>query len=68
MGSKSNKEQKRSRWCQAQLLDFFDETKIGGEIFTNLERGVIEATEWVGPIHDLRMGFYDAAKYYYYPG
>ena len=39
-----------------------------GEIYTNLERGVIDATEWVGPLHDLRMGFYEAAKYYYYPG
>ncbi len=38
------------------------------EIFTSLERGVIDATEWVGPLHDLRMGFYKAAKYYYYPG
>jgi TRAP-type mannitol/chloroaromatic compound transport system substrate-binding protein len=40
----------------------------GGELFTSLERGVIDATEWVGPLHDLRMGFYKAAKYYYYPG
>jgi TRAP-type mannitol/chloroaromatic compound transport system substrate-binding protein len=40
----------------------------GQEIFTNLERGVIDATEWVGPLHDNRMGFYQAAKYYYYPG
>ncbi len=40
----------------------------GGEIYTNLERGVIDATEWVGPFHDLKMGFYKAAKYYYYPG
>ncbi|HSH70166.1 MAG TPA: TRAP transporter substrate-binding protein, partial [Deferrisomatales bacterium] len=40
----------------------------GGEIFTSLERGVLDATEWVGPLHDLRMGFYQAAKYYYYPG
>jgi TRAP-type mannitol/chloroaromatic compound transport system substrate-binding protein len=40
----------------------------GGEIFTSLERGVIDATDWVGPLHDLRMGFYKAAKYYYYPG
>lgn len=39
-----------------------------GEIFTSLERGVIDATEWVGPLHDLRMGFYKAASYYYYPG
>ncbi|MDM8516672.1 TRAP transporter substrate-binding protein [Desulfobacterales bacterium HSG16] len=40
----------------------------GGEIFTSLERGVLDATEWVGPMHDLRMGFYKAAKHYYYPG
>ncbi|GAB4281669.1 MAG: hypothetical protein Kow0092_36850 [Deferrisomatales bacterium] len=40
----------------------------GGEIYTNLDRGVIDATEWVGPYHDLKMGFYKAAKYYYYPG
>jgi TRAP-type mannitol/chloroaromatic compound transport system substrate-binding protein len=40
----------------------------GAEIFTSLERGVLDATEWVGPLHDLRMGFYKAAKYYYYPG
>ncbi len=40
----------------------------GGEIYTNLDRGVIDATEWVGPFHDLKMGFYKAAKYYYAPG
>lgn len=40
----------------------------GGEIYTNLERGVIDATEWVGPYHDYLMGFYKVARYYYYPG
>lgn len=40
----------------------------GSEVFTSLERGVLDATEWVGPLHDLRMGFYQAAKFYYYPG
>ncbi len=40
----------------------------GGEIYTNLERGVIDATEWIGPYHDFLMGFFRAAKYYYYPG
>ncbi|QNL23185.1 TRAP transporter substrate-binding protein [Hyphobacterium sp. CCMP332] len=40
----------------------------GGEIFTNLERGVIDATEWIGPYHDYLMGFHKIAKYYYYPG
>ena len=40
----------------------------GAEIYTNLERGVIDATEWVGPYHDFKMGFHQIAKYYYYPG
>ena len=40
----------------------------GGEIYTSLERGNIDATEWVGPFHDERLGLYRAAKYYYYPG
>lgn len=40
----------------------------GSEIYTNLERGVIDATEWVGPYHDYTMGFHQIAKYYYYPG
>lgn len=40
----------------------------GSEIYTSLERGVIDATEWVGPFHDYRMGFSRIAKYYYYPG
>lgn len=40
----------------------------GGEIFTNLERGVIDATEWIGPFHDHLMGLHKAAKFYYYPG
>jgi TRAP-type mannitol/chloroaromatic compound transport system substrate-binding protein len=42
--------------------------KSGGEIYTLLERGTIDATEWVGPYHDERLGLYRAAKYYYYPG
>lgn len=40
----------------------------GGEIYTNLSTGVIDATEWVGPYHDYTMGFHKAAQYYYYPG
>jgi TRAP-type mannitol/chloroaromatic compound transport system substrate-binding protein len=40
----------------------------GGEIYTNLERGVIDATEWIGPYHDYLMGFHEVAQYYYYPG
>jgi len=40
----------------------------GGELFTALQTGAIDATEWVGPYNDLAFGFYKAAKYYYYPG
>lgn len=40
----------------------------GSEIYTNLERGVIDATEWIGPYHDYIMGFHKIAKYYYAPG
>ena len=39
-----------------------------GELYTNLERGVIDALEWIGPYHDYLMGFHKIAKYYYYPG
>lgn len=40
----------------------------GSEIYTNLEKGVIDATEWVGPYHDYLMGFHKIAPYYYGPG
>ena len=40
----------------------------GAEIFTALQTGVIDATEWVGPYNDLALGLYQIAKYYYYPG
>jgi len=40
----------------------------GGEIFTSLKTGTIDATEWVGPYNDLAFGLHKAAKYYYYPG
>ncbi|MDX1455399.1 MAG: TRAP transporter substrate-binding protein [Gammaproteobacteria bacterium] len=43
-------------------------TLPGGEIFTSLKTGVIDATEWVGPWNDLAFGLHEAAKYYYYPG
>ncbi len=40
----------------------------GGEIFTALQTGTIDATEWVGPYNDLAFGLHKAAKFYYYPG
>ena len=40
----------------------------GGEIYTALQTGVIDAVEWVGPYNDLALGLHQVAKYYYYPG
>lgn len=40
----------------------------GGELYTSLQTGVIDAAEWVGPENDLAFGFHQIAKYYYYPG
>jgi TRAP-type mannitol/chloroaromatic compound transport system substrate-binding protein len=40
----------------------------GGDIYPALERGAIDATEWVGPYDDEKLGFYKVAKNYYYPG
>jgi len=40
----------------------------GGELFTALRTGAIDATEWVGPYNDLAFGLHKAAKYCYYPG
>jgi TRAP-type mannitol/chloroaromatic compound transport system substrate-binding protein len=40
----------------------------GGELFTAMQSGTIDATEWVGPFNDLAFGLHRVAKYYYYPG
>lgn len=40
----------------------------GGDLYTSLQTGLIDATEWVGPENDLAFGFHQIAKYYYYPG
>lgn len=40
----------------------------GGEIFQALQTGAIDATEWVGPYDDYKLGFHTVTKYYYYPG
>lgn len=40
----------------------------GGEVFTALQTGAIDATEWVGPYNDLALALHTVAKYYYYPG
>jgi TRAP-type mannitol/chloroaromatic compound transport system substrate-binding protein len=43
-------------------------TLTGGELFTALQTGVIDATEWVGPYNDLAFGLHKAARYYYHSG
>ena len=43
-------------------------TLPGSEIFTALQTGSIDATEWVGPYNDVAIGLHQAARYYYYPG
>ena len=40
----------------------------GGDIYPALEKGSLDAAEWVGPYDDEKLGFYKVAKYYYYPG
>ena len=40
----------------------------GGEVFTSLQTGAIDATDWVSPYNDQAFGLQQAAKYYYYPG
>jgi TRAP-type mannitol/chloroaromatic compound transport system substrate-binding protein len=40
----------------------------GGDIYPALEKGTLDAAEWVGPYDDEKLGFYKVAPYYYYPG
>ena len=40
----------------------------GGEIYQSLEKGTIDAAEWIGPYDDQKLGFNKVAPYYYYPG
>jgi TRAP-type mannitol/chloroaromatic compound transport system substrate-binding protein len=49
-------------------LDVVPQVIAGGDIYPALEKGTIDAAEWVGPYDDEKLGFYKVAKYYYYPG
>jgi TRAP-type mannitol/chloroaromatic compound transport system substrate-binding protein len=40
----------------------------GGDIYPALEKGTLDACEWVGPYDDEKLGFHKVARYYYYPG
>ena len=51
-----------------ERLGVIPQTLPGGEIYGALERGAIDATEWVGPYDDARMGFHRVVKTYHYPG
>ena len=49
-------------------LGVVPQTIPGGDIYPALEKGTIDAAEWVGPYDDEKLGFYKVAKYYYTPG
>jgi TRAP-type mannitol/chloroaromatic compound transport system substrate-binding protein len=49
-------------------LGVVPQTLAGGDIYPALERGALDATEWVGPYDDEKLGFHKIARHYYYPG
>ncbi|WP_349509833.1 TRAP transporter substrate-binding protein [Bradyrhizobium sp. STM 3809] len=51
-----------------QKLGVVPQQLAGGDIYPALEKGTIDAAEWVGPYDDEKLGFQKVAKYYYYPG
>jgi TRAP-type mannitol/chloroaromatic compound transport system substrate-binding protein len=51
-----------------QKLGCVPQQIAGGDIYPALEKGTIDAAEWVGPYDDEKLGFYKVAPYYYYPG
>src|SRR5205085_201666 len=51
-----------------QKLGTVPQQLAGGDIYPALEKGTIDAAEWVGPYDDEKLGFYKVAPYYYFPG
>jgi TRAP-type mannitol/chloroaromatic compound transport system substrate-binding protein len=51
-----------------QKLGAVPQQIAGGDIYPALEKGTIDAAEWVGPYDDEKLGFNKVAQYYYYPG
>lgn len=49
-------------------LGVVPQTLAGSDVYPSLERGAIDAAEWVGPYDDERLGLHKAAKHYYFPG
>ena len=51
-----------------EKLGLVPQQLAGGDVYPALEKGTIDAAEWVGPYDDEKLGFYKVAPYYYYPG
>src|SRR4029077_20286382 len=51
-----------------QKVGVVPQQTAGGDIYPALEKGTIDAAEWVGPYDDEKLGFQKVARYYYYPG
>ena len=51
-----------------QKLGAVPQQIAGGDIYPALEKGTIDAAEWVGPYDDEKLGFFKVAPHYYYPG
>ena len=51
-----------------QRLGVVPQQLAPGDIYPALEKGTLDASEWIGPYDDEKLGFYKIAKYYYYPG
>jgi TRAP-type mannitol/chloroaromatic compound transport system substrate-binding protein len=51
-----------------EKLGIVPQQLAGGDIYPALEKGTIDATEWVGPYDDQKLGFFKVAPFYYYPG
>jgi TRAP-type mannitol/chloroaromatic compound transport system substrate-binding protein len=51
-----------------QKLGVVPQQLAGGDIYPALEKGTVDAAEWVGPYDDEKLGFYKVAPFYYYPG
>ena len=54
--------------CRDAVGVVFSQQIAAGDIYPALEKGTIDAAEWVGPYDDEKLGFVKVAKYYYYPG
>jgi TRAP-type mannitol/chloroaromatic compound transport system substrate-binding protein len=51
-----------------QRLGVVPQQLAGGDIYPALEKGTVDAAEWVGPYDDEKLGFHKVAQFYYYPG